>query len=225
MVIIATAGRKGGSGKTTAAVNLAAFMARVWPRVLLVDADEVGGASGWADRAENAGFSYTTESDPARLAHLPTASGWDVVVVDTPTGSVGARTAAEVAHLVVTPTPPGDLDIRALVATVYRDLTPAGADYRVLLSRAHPRRLGEAAQASQALTEAGIPTLATVVREYQAHRDAAAAGSPITGWRGRGAEPARGDYHHLATEILDGWPPAGEATPATAHPDTEGAPR
>lgn len=82
MRTIAVINRKGGSGKTTTAVNAAAALAELRPRVLIVDMDPQGSASDWLarrgeDRAMNETFTRTF--DLARLAVATDVPGVDVV--------------------------------------------------------------------------------------------------------------------------------------------------
>ena len=49
-MILTTGGQKGGPGKSTTAVNLAAWRARLGRRPLLVDADPQGSATRWCQR-------------------------------------------------------------------------------------------------------------------------------------------------------------------------------
>ncbi len=79
MKIIAIANGKGGSAKTTTAVNLAGILSTD-RTVLLVDTDPQGSAAWWGERA---GLDIAQEQDPSTLGKLRQVSGYDVVVVDT----------------------------------------------------------------------------------------------------------------------------------------------
>uniref|UniRef100_UPI00356730BF AAA family ATPase n=1 Tax=Aquicoccus sp. TaxID=2055851 RepID=UPI00356730BF len=55
-MIISFLNQKGGVGKTTLAVNVAAQLARLGRKVLLIDADKQASASTWAGLREEAPF-------------------------------------------------------------------------------------------------------------------------------------------------------------------------
>ena len=79
---IAVINRKGGSGKTTTAVNTAAAIAEIRPPVLLIDMDPQGSASDWLarrgdDRALGEAFQQT--NDLSRLITPTDVPGLDIV--------------------------------------------------------------------------------------------------------------------------------------------------
>ena len=55
-MIISFLNQKGGVGKTTLAVNVAAQLARQGHKVLLIDADKQGSAGTWASLRDEAPF-------------------------------------------------------------------------------------------------------------------------------------------------------------------------
>lgn len=108
MRTILVANPKGGSGKTTLAINLAGYLAASGQRVALLDLDRQKSATQWLG---------------ARDARLPKiellaagqceGSGW--LVIDSPAGMHGKNLehALKLAHQVIVPIAPSVFDIRA----------------------------------------------------------------------------------------------------------------
>jgi chromosome partitioning protein len=82
--IISLVNGKGGVGKTTSAVNLAATLSTTRRKVLLVDTDPQASAAWWSQRGSGLPFDVVTEQDPAYLARLRSIPGVDLIVVDSP---------------------------------------------------------------------------------------------------------------------------------------------
>jgi chromosome partitioning protein len=145
-LVVTIAQRKGGSGKTTLAAQLAVAWARAGLRVAAIDTDPQGSLAAWVDLrrqrlGQNAiGFDF---------AALPgwRAERWvadrerkvDLVVIDgPPQAETEARIAIRAAGLVLIPVQPSPLDLWATAAT----LKLARGERRrllVVLNRVPPR--------------------------------------------------------------------------------------
>ena len=115
MTVLTVASRKGGTGKTTAALAIAAILAGEGFDVGLLDTDPNRGAYAWATAMyEGAQLSPYAEADTDRLIELlPDLSGRHaVLIVDTAGfGNQAAAVAMGAADAVLVPVTPGHGDV------------------------------------------------------------------------------------------------------------------
>jgi len=120
MPTIAIISQKGGAGKTTLALHLAAAAQDAGRVALIIDTDPQATASQWAAWRRDAP-PEVIDSPPPRLAAKVEAAkgqGAEMIVIDTPPhADSAARAAVEVADLVLIPCRPSAFDLSAIQTT------------------------------------------------------------------------------------------------------------
>ncbi len=119
-MIISFVNQKGGVGKTTIAINLAASLARRNRRVVLVDLDPQGSAVKWHGVEENQAFETLHQPFMLRPSDIEAfASTYDDVIIDAPPDiSAITRAGLGASDIAVVPVSPSSLDLWACTDTL-----------------------------------------------------------------------------------------------------------
>ncbi len=166
MRVFAIASQKGGVGKSTLAVHLAAEAAAQGMRVLLLDLDPQGSVMEWANRRGDLppDVSGANPASIAKEISRAATDGYDLVVIDTaPHADHAALQAARAADLVVIPCRPSTFDIAAISATL--DLCKLANKQAVVVLNAAPIRSRVIAEAEEAITEKGGKLCPVIMRQ------------------------------------------------------------
>jgi chromosome partitioning protein len=208
MTVIAIAGQKGGTGKTTVAIALAAEWMHRGQRVLLVDADPQLTARTWSEVASEQQRPCPTTVhmganlwQPDQLPRL--AANFDMVLIDTPPrlGEV-QRAALMISDMVLLPCGPSTHDTWALAASLElinqaRSLRPEMQAAVLLTRKVASTVIGR--EAREVLTSTGLPVLATELGYRTDYQEASAAGMGASTYHS--SSPAAAEVRSLVDEL------------------------
>jgi chromosome partitioning protein len=209
-MIIGVLNQKGGVGKTTIAVHLAASLAQQGTRVLLVDADPQGSALDW-DAAREADPLFTVVGKPSKTLHKDMerfAQDYEYVIIDGPPRvDVIARAAILASDLVLIPVQPSPYDVWAAeeIMSLVREAGVFKENLKcvfVINRKIVNTAIGR--DVSEALAQYEIPVLKTAICQRVAFAESASKGQTVLETEPNGT--AAQEIRNLTTEILKGTP-------------------
>ena len=187
-MIIALVGQKGGVGKSSLAVNLAAEAVDRGHTALLVDADEQATARTWAAVGSEAGHPIPTAIAMGATMHKPgqldrVGKGYDWIMIDSPPRLADIqRSALMAADLALLPCGPSASDTWAIASSVElvleaQKIRPTLRGAIVITRKQGRTAIGQAVR--NALEGTGLPLLRNELGYRVAFQEALAAGLGI----------------------------------------------
>ena len=208
-MIILVGSQKGGCGKSTLAINIAAELKRLKKDVLLVDADRQGTASRWAQDREQSKYELipsVAQYDNIHSTLKDLSSKYDYVVVDVAgRDSRELRTGMLSADLLLTPFRPSQADLDTLphleeVVIQANDINPDLKCLAVLTLAPSNLQVKEAQEAKEYLAEfPAFEVARTVVHDRKAYRDTLSEGVGVVEWKD---SKAKAEIQLLVQEII-----------------------
>lgn len=209
MKIITMLAQKGGTGKTTLSIHLAAVAATRKRKVVIADTDPQASSTVWRQRRRQTMPEVVQHDVRGLEKNLPSIveAGVDLLIIDTPPHSSGdASMAAAMADLVLVPSRPAILDLAAIgdSVTIAKQEDKPGAI--VLNCCPPPTRFGETAivqEAREALDVYAMPVAPVAVSQRAAFSHALIDGRAVTEFEknGKAASEIRSLWKWVKKEL------------------------
>ncbi len=205
MPTIAIISQKGGAGKTTLALHLAAAAHDAGRVALIIDTDPQATASQWAAWRQDAPPEVIDSPPPRLAAKVDQAKGQgaDFIVIDTPPhADSAARAAVEIADLVLIPCRPSAFDLSAIQTTaklVQLLKKPAF----VVFTAGSPNAPRVYQEAGELVESFGTPACPIQIPDRAAFRHASAEGRTVMEFEpiGKAAEDIRHIYTWVCQQV------------------------
>ena len=206
-MIISLLNQKGGVGKTTLAVSLAAGLSRHGLRVLLVDADQQVSALDWAElRDDKDAFPVIGMPTQALHKELPKlASNYDVMIIDGPPRVSGvARSAIMASDIVLIPVQPSPYDVWAAkeIVDLLTDIRPMRDNIKsafVINRKIVNTAIGR--DVTEALADYDLPVLRSQICQRVSFAESAGQGKTVLDTDPTGT--AAKEIEALTSEVLE----------------------
>ena len=193
MITVAIASQKGGAGKTTLAIHLAAAAARAKLVTLIVDTDPQATASRWGQWRGGAEPEVIDCASPPLLPKKlaeAAALGAELAVIDTPPHADSmAAAACRAADLILIPCRPRAFDLDAIQTTA--DLVKASGKPAFVVFTAGPQRaVNLYREAAELVRSFGLEVAPVVMSERAAYHHSTGEGKTVieTDPEGKAAE-------------------------------------
>lgn len=209
--IIAIMNPKGGVGKTTVTMSLAAEFASRGYRTMVADCDAQASATAWSHAApDNTPF-------PAAVVNLASYAGkvhreiqkqldnYDFILIDCPPSleAQAPQSVLLVANLVIIPLPPSPADLWATrgVKTLVELAQTINEDLKAVILPNRLVRTSLSKAIMQELESFGIPLMSSGLSNRTAYQEAVVAGVSVSNL-GRDAKSSAGEVRAMADEVL-----------------------
>ena len=196
-MIITLASYKGGAGKTTSAVHLAAYFQTLGP-TLLLDGDRTKNALNWAQRGAGFPFRVAPVDQAAKLA-----KNFEHIVIDTgqrPEAS-DLKEAVDACDMLIIPATPSPLDTDGLIQTVLALKKIGATSFRVLLTKVPPPPERDAIELRKLLSDEGVSIFKGEIPRLKAFEKCAGSGEIVSQISDRNASRAWESYEAIGKEL------------------------